>query len=393
MILGITIGLLFFLVGALFLQGLRKITVDPPHKAVVTKRGERQEVKEKVKEKEIDKKTGEEKIVDTLTLYKKTLYKNEGWRFFFLCPYWYGYIEVDVTRKNPDFPIQSVRTPDMGEIDIPLTITYTPDPDHLIEYLNNKGEKGVEDILEDIVRQRLREWAIAAEEGPQTWEDAMKAREEAVLVLAKAILGDELPRIEKKEGIYSEVPTSIWFKHFYYSAFAEDKQPLKYPDEEEEDFERRKKEWEKWKELIKKEETEVKTKEEKTPYMKEQIEKRKNEVDALRRGNGDKKIKHLGIILNRLNLGEFKIKGKLAEAAELRAKEKREMMAEKFELDHVEHRIKNLIKLGFSREQSLEIVQTERGKVKKEIKESKWNVSQETRQMIEKIGLKMTERI
>jgi len=383
MILGITIGLLFFLVGALFLQGLKKITVDPPHKAVVTKRGERQ----KVKEKEIDKETGKEKIVYTLTLYK-----NEGWRFFFLCPYWYGYIEVDVTRKNPDFPIQSVRTPDMGEIDIPLTITYTPDHDHLIEYLNNKGEKGVEDILEDIVRQRLREWAIAAEEGPQTWEDAMKAREEAVLVLAKAILGDELPRIEKKEGIYSEVPTSIWFKHFYYSAFTEDKQPLKYLDEEEEDFERRRKEWGKWKELIKKEETEVET-EEKTSYMKEQIEKRKNEVDTLRRGNGDKKIKHLGIILNRLNLGEFKIKGKLAEAAELRAKEKREMMAEKFELDHVEHRIKNLVKLGFSREQSLEIVQTERGKVKKEIKESKWNISQETREMIEKIGPRMIERI
>ncbi|MEK7635826.1 MAG: SPFH domain-containing protein [Patescibacteria group bacterium] len=116
-------------------------------------------------------------------------------------------------------------------------------------------------------------------------------------------------------------------------------------------------------------------------------------VIQLRRGNGTLKLETLGIVLNRVNVTSIRPKGKLAEAAEKQAIEKRERLAEVIELNHVGERINALKQLGFSNEQALEIIQTERGKVKKEISESKWNVSQETRAMIEKIGPEIVAKI
>ena len=110
-------------------------------------------------------------------------------------------------------------------------------------------------------------------------------------------------------------------------------------------------------------------------------------VLELRRGNGKLQLETLGVILNRVNVTSIKPKGKLAEAAQKEAIEKREKKAETVELNHLAERIEVLKKLGFSNEQALEIVQTERGKISKTISESKWNVSPETRAMIEKIGL------
>ena len=101
----------------------------------------------------------------------------------------------------------------------------------------------------------------------------------------------------------------------------------------------------------------------------------------------------MGIVLNRVNVTSIKPKGKLAEAAQKEAIEKREQKAETIELTHIAERIESLKKLGFSNEQSLEIIQTERGKVSKTISESKWNVSQETRAMIEKIGPDLVAKI
>ena len=349
-------------VGAVILQGLRQIPADPPHKAVVTKWGKRQTIL-------IDK-GGEKREV--------SLVKDEGWRFFPIYPYWYGYIKVNVAKKNPDFEFQIVMTPDMGSIKIPPSITYIPDPENLIEYLNSGGEEGVDDILGDIVSQKLREWAIAEEEGPQTWEEVMKARDEAILLLAKAILGEELPQICKAPNVPSQVPTTFWFKYFYGRYF--DRDPHQGPDEDSKDFSIRREEWGKWKNVIKEE-----IKEAGEDFIRKQIDDRQKEIKRVRQGNGNKKIKHLGIILARLNLGEFKPQGKLAEAAELRAKERREMMAEKFELEHVKQRVEEFKAVGFSAEQALEIIQTERAKAQKQVQEKKISISPETRLMIKEI--------
>src|SRR3989344_14558 len=140
-----------WLFGAFLLQGLRKISADPPNKAVLTIWGER-----------------------------KHIVKNEGWRFFPLYPWLHGFIQVKVTKVDQDLPEEVVRTPDLAGLSVSVSITCTPDSEidgeshelPLIEFLNSGGERGVKNILADIMRERLREWAISTKEGPQTSNDA-----------------------------------------------------------------------------------------------------------------------------------------------------------------------------------------------------------------------------
>jgi regulator of protease activity HflC (stomatin/prohibitin superfamily) len=340
------LAIAFFLVGGAVLQGLRKIPADPPQIAAVTRWGKR---------------TGE--------------FKKEGWRFFPGYPYFYGFILVDMTKKNQDLPNEVVRTPDLAEVKIPVSITWTPLDEELINYLNSGGEKGVKAILEDIVRERIREWAISDEEGPGTWEDALKSRGDAVTILVKAIIGEELPKIP------SSVPTSVLLKYF--------DQPRKSPIKSEV------KKWgQKWEEVAKKIEEDYNnlpqnqrtTPQEFSAGLKEKIEERRAIINGIRQGNGNQIMPQLGIILNRLNIGEMAVTGEVAKAAELRAKEEKEREGEILELEHIAKRIKGLKKSGFSGEQALEVIQTERDKVKKLISETKINVSEETRKTFENIA-------
>ena len=341
----ITTGVIFFLVGAFFLQALRKIPADPPHKGVRTIWGKR-----------ID-----------------GMFVDEGWGFFPLFPWWHGYVITDITKKNIDLEPQKVRTPDEAELAIPVSITFTPDGEKLIEYFNSGSENGVKTILTDIIKENLREWAIAKDEGPQTYKEAMASQEEATAILLKAILGDML------KPIPSSIPTPILLKYF--------NKPQRKPTEsQEEDWG---KNWEKVTEKLDREFPDPKILED----LKTAVEERREEIRNARRGNGKYQKPQLGIVLNRLNLGEIKPIGKLAEAMELKVKEERERQAEIVELNHVAERIEALKKLGFLNEQALEIIQTERGKVTKNISESKWNVSAETRAMIEKISPEIVTKI
>ncbi len=270
-IMGIFIGVLIFLVGAFILQGLRRIPADPPSRAVVTRFGQR---------------TG--------------CIKNEGWRFFPIYPWFYGYILVDMTKKNQDLTPKEVRTAqDMAEIEVTVSLTWRPDADfnsttnqsYLLEYLNSGGEAGVKNILEDIVEEAVREFAADPNREPNTWEDAIKMKRQFLAEIVATILG--------------RVPAQTSIADI-------------------------------------------------------------NEmVIQLRRGNGQLRLETLGIVLSRVNVTSIKPKGKLAEAAEKEAVEKREQKAEIVELTHVASRINALKELGFSNEQALEVIQTERGKVKK----------------------------
>lgn len=259
--------------------------------------------------------------------------------------------------------------------------TYQDSPRFLIEFLNTGGENGVRTILEDIIRERLREWAISQEEGPKTWQEAMAAREAAAAILLKAVLGEELTEIPFPHGSGLHVPTNILMKYFR----------KKTPTESEA------KEWggegnaeypENWGKVQSKlGDLDL----EDYAEVKKAVERRELEVRKARQGNGHFKNPNLGIILNRLNVGEIKPLGELAKAAELLVKEEREAKAEKFELDQIAQRIKELKVLGFSPEQALEVVQTERGKVTKTISEGKLSLSAETRAMIEKVGGSLLE--
>jgi len=274
-----------------------------------------------------------------------------------------NFILIKVTKVNQDLPLQIVRTPDLAELEIPVSITWMPawkvkrgteeeeTPQHLIEYLNSGGEEGVKTILQDIVEEKLREWGMSSIEGPQNFIEAMGAREEAVAILLKAILGDEL------ETIPSEIPTVFLMKYLP----GENK--YKFNDNEREDWEN------KWAPIY------DAYSDEKRKEIKKAVERRQEDIRKARQGNGWFLHSSLGIILNRLNVGEIKpVKGsKLERAMELAVAEREERRGEAVELEHVATQIRNLMKpgLGFSKEQAQEIVQTERGKVQKRIIEYK----------------------
>ncbi len=166
MFIGIVVGLFVFLIGGFFLQGLRKIPAQPPHKGILIIFGKR---------------------VPKI--------KNEGWRFFPLYPWGYGFIPINVTKVNQDLEPEDVRTPDLAELSVPISLTWTPDKedaDNLMEFLNSGGTEGVKEILDDMVAERVRIWAIAADEGAQKLQDAIKAQDLAVKILIEHIAGESL---------------------------------------------------------------------------------------------------------------------------------------------------------------------------------------------------------
>lgn len=165
------IALVVFFIGALILQGLRRVPADPPHKAVVTRFGKR---------------TGE--------------VKDEGWRWFFLYPLVMGAILVDMTKKNQDLIPREVRTAeDMAEVEVAVSLTFRPDSDNLIEFLNSGREPGVKSILEDVVEETVREFAANPTRKPNTWEDAVKMRREFLAEIVLAILGKDPASITPDE--------------------------------------------------------------------------------------------------------------------------------------------------------------------------------------------------
>ena len=263
------------LIGTYILQGLKKIPADPPHRGALTFFGRR---------------------LDTVL--------EEGWRFLPLFPWVYGVVLVNVVRKNLDLAPEDVRTPaDLAEFSVPVSVTYTPTA--LVAYLNSGGESGVNNILADAVGEVIREWAITPDYGPETWEEALRARGEALRIVINTLAGrDTLAALD---------PT---------------------------------------------------------------------EIALMRAGNGSLVSQALGIVINRVNIGEMKLLGALAEAAEKAAKEERERVAETIELQHIAARVIELKAQGFSNEEAMRIIQTERGKVTQQINESRLNVSPETRDML-----------
>lgn len=160
-IIGVTI--IFFAIS------LRHIPADPPHIAVVTLLGQR---------------------------LRKI--KGEGYRLFPFYPVIYNAVLIDVSKKNQDLPPQGVRSRDLAEFEISVSLTWSPNPDYAIEYLNHGSENGVRNILADMVNQRLREWAITT-----NWEDALKAHDKTTAILVKTIAGlpTELSKEEQEKII------------------------------------------------------------------------------------------------------------------------------------------------------------------------------------------------
>ncbi|MBI2278749.1 MAG: hypothetical protein HYU81_01650 [Candidatus Brennerbacteria bacterium] len=323
--------------GSFLLQGLRNIPNEPPQKGVLTFLGARQ---------------------------KKTL--KEGWNFFPFFPFVFGFVLVPVTRISKEFVVKT-KTPDLADSEIPIAITYRPLDEHFIEFLNNGGHAGIETQLNGKIEERVREWAISDEEGPQDWKELQKSRLEATSVLTKTI---GLNSITEIPSYAQSVPTVIWMGYFM-----EPRPTLPTSKSEEE--------WMKdgWKRVNEVYDPLVDTQKE---DLKTAVKSRREEVKKLRTGTGSIVLKDLGVKIERLNVGDVKVLGEVAKAAEKEAKEEEERKAERFEISHVQKLVEELMKppYNFSSEQALEVIQTERSKVTKMITESKLNISPETREMI-----------
>lgn len=172
----ITLGILFLVIGGFTLQALKKIPAEPPTIAVVTFLGER-----------------------TLKNGKPAT-KKEGWRLFWLYPWLYGYIPVDVTKVDQDLKPQDVRTSgDKAEISITTKLTWKPDKENLIQYLNSGGKKNIMDILEDIVAEAVRELATNPNKEPKTWEEAVAMKRIFLAEIVSVILGKDPSLISPAE--------------------------------------------------------------------------------------------------------------------------------------------------------------------------------------------------
>lgn len=337
----IFIVILLFLIGAFILQGLQKIPV--PYVGLITIWGKRKQDEQ-----------------------QKSVYVGEGWHFLPLFPYWYNVILINMERVTFTVTMETAMTPDREFSRVPVTLTYSKNKDKLYEFISSGKDDGVQKQLYGKIEERIREWCMDSDGGPVDWIELQKSRLEGTSVLAKKIAGNSLAEVPY---FAQDIPTWIWLR--YYSK----PRPTVLLENE--------KAWgEKWEKVT---EFEASLGIDKVNELKVEVDKRRIQIDKLRTGTGTIEVADLGIIIERLNIGNIDPLGDVAEAADKEAKEEQERKAEALEIKYVIERIKQFMEAPcfFSAEQALEAVQTERGKVPKTIQEHKLNISPETRKTLE----------
>jgi len=331
-------------IGGIFLQGLRKISEDPPYKGQRTRWGKRLE--------------GE--------------FVDEGWHFFLLYPFFDGFVPVKMERVTFKVVSEKTRTPDRADSKVPVSVTFRPDSSLLITYLNNGGEEGIKKQLEGMVMKRIREWASGNEEGPATWVELNQSQAEAASVLVRKIVGKHLTDIG--DGPQQEVPTWIWLRYFSRprpTKHSENEKIWADPDNS----------WKKVTDVIKKIED---AQPGSSTTLEKKVGERRKEISELQQGTARISLPDLGIILERLNLEDIDVLGEVAKVAESEAREEQERKAEDLELKFVRERIAELMlpPFNYDKGEARDIVQTERGKVVRAIKDNKISVDATTAEMV-----------
>lgn len=235
-----------------------------------------------------------------------------GWRIFPLCPFLFGYILIDMTKKNSsskDIPPQLLRAPDRPELEFRLELTFVPDESRLLEYIKSGKKEGIWEILDGIVKEKLRQFVTSPIEGPQTGEKMLEAGDDCVAVLLKAIAGEELSQIP------SEIPTIVLLHYFQVPRPSPLPEEIKIAGEN----------WEKLEQYM------AQLPDARREEIKRAIEERRQVIKNIKNGNGKQSISHLGIFITRLNMAEILPRGEFAKALELKAKEEQERRGEEYE--------------------------------------------------------------
>lgn len=335
--------------GLFFLQGLHELRADPPTRGI-------------------------------LTLLRKALNATvrSGWRFFPLRGLLFGYIEVSaqkVEQKIVDPETQKppvIKTPDGVDNDMPIVVEWEFDPRNPLPYLESGKEEGVRAILNVIVVERAREYLTLKGEGPQTYKEVRENGEEAVGIFLKAILGDELPRVP------SDIPTAILLNYF--------RATPKQPSESEAKI------WgENWSvvqgKLSKLSIPDLTT-------LIEAVEARRAAIAKVRQGSAAFAKTDLGIIIKRISLGNIEPVGEVATAANEIALAELRREAEAIQLQHVRDQIGEFQGEGINLkpEDAAKLVETERNKIKREVRENEFTLSPLLVAALERVAMAVIHR-
>jgi len=334
---GSWLGILAFVVLATCFvrNGLQKVPANPPYKAVLLFLGKRQNV-----------------------------IFNEGWKWVPFHPFIFNLILINVEKKTYEFGPQKVRTPDNAVISTSEAVIWTPGiqgrPDSFITYLNSGGPEGVRKILRERIEDRVKTWATSNQEGPSDWKEALALRDDAHIVLARALLG-KTDQGGALTPVDSDIPTCVWMRFF--------NKPKSPPTK----FDIRNK-WAtmsddgsyNWNGLQQEFDGYSPEKKQK---LEQQVEARRMEVNQLRGARGNFPDESLGITILGFSVDEIQVEGEVAKAAELAEKERREQEADVIEIDNISKRAAQLRKdhPDLSADEVFKLIQVERNKASRTI--------------------------
>ncbi len=343
-------GAVFLLIfGGIYLHGWRRIPADPPHKGQVTIFGKRLE----------------------------GVFLDEGWHWLLLPGLVDGFILIEVKKISFVVTSATTRTPDGAMSKVPVNVVIRPADKFLMNYQNSGGEQGVTVILTHTIEGRVREWADGDQEGPTTWQELNQSRMEAVIILAKKIVGDQLPQVP---SFAQHVPTWIWLRFFAKP------RPTAHKCLTNEKF-WMENNWEKVQDVLR----QIKADHGKPGLvmLKQAVDKRREEIEKLISGKGKIVIESLGVTLEQLNLGDIDVLGEVAKKADAAAKEELDKASEEKELTHMAKRINKMKKkeseggAELSQAEAIEQVDLSTGKATKTIQEHKVTIDPAVVKMFE----------
>lgn len=303
-------------------------------------------------------------LAEAILLFTGSI-KREGWNFVFFYKVFTDLIVQDMKDEFFDCTLENVKTPDKASSKVPILFTLNPDSDNLYQFFRAGGWEGIKKQLRGMVDERTREWVFADQEGPQTWEELNRSQLEASDVLIKRIIGPDESISEIPQWAQS-IPTSILLK--YYS----NPRPIieANPESNSPIYEWSNENWKKVEEELDKFEA---INPNARVELKKAVEERRKAISAIRAGTGNIQVLSLGVIVNRMSIGEIEVLGETAIAAQLQSKEKQEKDAEVRELKHVADLFKKYTgpEYNMTPDKAWEMIQLERGKTSKVIQEHK----------------------
>ncbi|MCE9517748.1 hypothetical protein K8Q96_01960 [Candidatus Nomurabacteria bacterium] len=148
-------------------SGIVKVPNQPPSIGVVTKWGSRSWATENG--------------------HNIAVYIKEGLGWLFLKGIMYDVIYVNIAKKEIDFGEQILTTKDKATTKVFCSMSYVPNKQYIINYMNYGKEEGVKNQMINIKEEQLRIWSQMQVPGPQNWTDLLKAKEDATKIILEAI--------------------------------------------------------------------------------------------------------------------------------------------------------------------------------------------------------------